>query len=50
VVGGANSIDIHVVSSLRGGMFLVVVLDSKCFVESTAIILMEGILFLLFAV
>jgi hypothetical protein len=36
-------------SSLRGGMFLVVVLNSKHFVESTAIVFMESILFLLFA-
>jgi hypothetical protein len=36
-------------SSLRGSAFLVVVLDSKHFVESTMIILIEGVLFLLFA-
>jgi hypothetical protein len=47
VVGGADSINIHVVPSLRGSAFLV--FDSKCFVESTAEVIMEGVLFLLFA-
>jgi hypothetical protein len=36
------------VSSLRGGVFLV--FDSKCFVESTAVVFVEGVLFLPFAV
>jgi hypothetical protein len=49
VVGGVDGVDIHVVSSLRGGAFLVVVLDSKHFVESAAIVLVEGVLFLPFA-
>jgi hypothetical protein len=48
MVDGANSIDIHVVSSLRGGVFLI--LDSKHFVESTAIVFVEGVLFFLFSV
>jgi hypothetical protein len=50
MVGGANSVNIYVVSSLRGGAFLVMVFNSKCFVESTAIILVEGVLFLPFAI
>jgi hypothetical protein len=49
MVGGANSVDIHVVSSLRGSMLLVVVFDSKRFVESTAKAIVEGVLFLPFA-
>jgi hypothetical protein len=48
MVGGTDSIDIHMVSSLRGSSFLVLVFDSKCFVESTAKAIMEGVLFLLF--
>jgi hypothetical protein len=46
VVGGADSIDIHVVSSLRGSTLLV--LDPKCFVESAVVVFVEGILFLPF--
>jgi hypothetical protein len=35
------------VSSLRSSAFLV--FDSKCFVESAAVVFMKGVLFLLFA-
>jgi hypothetical protein len=37
------------VSSLRGGVLLVVILNSKHFVESAAIAFMKGVLFLPFA-
>jgi hypothetical protein len=49
MVGGSDSIDIHMVSSLRGSSLLVLVFDSKHFVESTMKAIMEGILLLLFA-
>jgi hypothetical protein len=49
VVGGADSINIHMVSSLGGGVLLVVVLDPKHFVESAAIVFIEGVLFFPFA-
>jgi hypothetical protein len=48
MVGGADSIDVYMVSSLRGSSFLV--FDSKHFVESTMKAIVEGILFLPFAV
>jgi hypothetical protein len=50
MVGGTDSIDVHMVSSLRGSLLLVLVFDSKCFVESTAKAVMEGVLFLSFPV
>jgi hypothetical protein len=37
------------VPSLRGSSFLVLIFDSKCFVESTMEAFMESILFLPFA-
>ena len=52
VLSEANSVDIHVVSSLRGGLPSVIVgvsFDSKGFVESSTIIVFEGDLFLPFA-
>jgi hypothetical protein len=48
MVGGADSIDIHVVSFLRSSAFLV--FDSKCFIESTVVVLVEEVLFLPFAI
>jgi hypothetical protein len=50
VIGSSNGVNIHVVSSLRGSSFLVLIFDSKRFVESAAEAFMESILFLLFAV
>jgi hypothetical protein len=50
VIGGADSIDVHMVSSLRGSSFLVLVFDSKHFVESTTKAIVKGVLFLPFAV
>jgi hypothetical protein len=47
MVGSVDSIDVHVVSSLRGSTFLV--FDFKCFVESAVVVFVEGILFLPFA-
>jgi hypothetical protein len=44
-----NSINIYMVSSLRGGALLVVAFDSKCFVESATVVIVEGILFFPFA-
>ena len=52
VLSEANGVNIHVVSSLRGGFLPIIVgipLDSKGFVESSAIIIFEGDLFLPFA-
>jgi hypothetical protein len=46
MVGGADSIHIHVVSSLRGSALLV--FNSKHFVESTVVVFIEGVLFLPF--
>jgi hypothetical protein len=48
MIGGMDSIDVHVVSSLRGGAFLV--FNSKCLVESAVVVFVEGVLFLPFAV
>jgi hypothetical protein len=48
MVGGVDSINVYVVSLLRGSSFLV--FNSKCFVESTAVVLMERILFFPFSV
>jgi hypothetical protein len=39
MVGGSDSIDIHVVSSLRGSSLLILIFDSKRFVESAAEVL-----------
>jgi hypothetical protein len=50
MIGSSDSIDIHMMSSLRGSTLLVLILDSKCFVESTAEAFVKGILFLSFAV
>jgi hypothetical protein len=50
MIGGADSINIHMVSSLRGSSLLVLVFDSKHFVESAAKAVMESVLFLPFAV
>jgi hypothetical protein len=46
MVGGADSTDVYVVSSLRGSTFLI--FDSKHFVESAAVVFVKGILFLPF--
>ena len=51
VLSEANSVDIYVVSSLRGGFLSIVGVsfDSKGFVEFSAVIVFEGDLFLPFA-
>jgi hypothetical protein len=50
VVGGADSIDVHVVPFLRGSVFLVAIFDSECFIESAVEVFVEGILFSPFAI
>jgi hypothetical protein len=50
VIGGLNSVDIHMVPSLRGSLLLVLIFDSKHFVESAAEAFMKSVLFLPFAV
>jgi hypothetical protein len=49
MIGGADSIDIHMVPSLRGSSLLILVFDSERFVESTAEAFVKSILFLPFA-
>ena len=51
VLSEANGVDIHVVSSLRGGFSSIVLgisFDSKGFVQSSSIVVFEGDLFLPF--